>query len=147
MNPLRGFDEFLRDGTVKKQSPNRNRAESLIREAESKRLFMETVLKNTPKEKIYPNFIIESCYDIVLERVRARMLLEGYSSDSHEAEVSYMRELGFPEFDVRLVNELRYFRNGIKYYGRILDREYSQKMLEFMKRIYPKLEKLSKAAD
>ena len=32
------------------------------------------------------NFIVDSCYDIILELVRAKMLLDGYNSGmSHEA--------------------------------------------------------------
>ena len=108
MRPLKSFREFLEDGTVRKRSLDRNRAESLVNEVKAKKLFLEIVVKGTPKEKIYPNFIIDSCYDIIIEMVRAKMLLDGYDSDSHEAEVSYMAVLGFQSGDARFVNELRW---------------------------------------
>jgi len=142
MRPLKDFREFLEDGTVRKRHPDRNRAESLAREAKAKKLFLENVMRIAPKEKIYPNFIIESCYDVIIEMVRAKMLLEGYSSDSHEAEVSFMAILGFQLSDIRFADGLRWFRNGIKYYGKMMDMEYADKVLAFLNRIYPELEKI-----
>ena len=51
------------------------------------------------------NFIVDSCYDIILELVRAKMLLDGYNSGmSHEAEVSYLQRIGCSEADVRFMH-------------------------------------------
>jgi len=66
-------------------------------------------------------------------------LSAGYKTDSHEAEVSFMRNLGFSESDVLFMNELRYFRNGIKYYGKIFDNDYAQKIYDFLIRLLIKL--------
>jgi len=49
--------------------------------------------------------------------------------------------LGFNENDVQFANQLRFFRNGMIYYGTILDTEYAEKVIEFTKRIYLKLKK------
>jgi len=136
---VKEFKEFIVSGIVKKQSINKSRAESLVNEAEEKRAFLEIAMKSIPEEKMNPNFVIDSCYDIIMELVRARLFLAGFNSGSHEAEVSYMRELGFPEADVRFADELRYNRNGIKYYGTSHDIEYAKKVLGFMKRLHPLL--------
>ena len=80
MIPLKNFKEFLNQGIVKKQSPNKKRAE-----------------------------------------------------------VSYMKELEFSENEVRFMNEVRYFRNGIKYYGKIFTKEYADQVVEFLKKIEGKL--------
>jgi hypothetical protein len=37
------------------------------------------------------------------------------------------------------MNQLRYFRNGIKYYGKIFDEDYAKKVYNFMKKILLKL--------
>ncbi|MEK6922178.1 MAG: hypothetical protein AABX08_00060 [Nanoarchaeota archaeon] len=77
-----------------------------------------------------------------MELIRAKMLLGGYNATgqgAHEAEVSYLRALGFNENEVQFLDQLRYFRNGILYYGTILDEEYANKVIEFTKRIYKKL--------
>ncbi len=137
---MKTFEEFTAKGIVRKQTPNLERAHALVNEAEKKKAFLEIALKNIPDEQISPNFIVESCYDILLELIRAKMFIDGFNSgNSHEAEVSYTRLLGVDENDVRFLDELRYFRNGIKYYGRILDKEYATKILKFMNRVYPLL--------
>jgi len=90
------------------------------------------------------NSIIKDCYDIVMEMIRAKLLLEGYSSSgsyAHEAEISYLEKLGFPENQISFLNELRYFRNSITYYGKILDTEYAQKVFDFLTKIVGELKK------
>ena len=135
---MKTFEEFTAKGTVRKQTPNPERARALVNEAENKKEFLEIAMKNIPVEQVSPNFVVESCYDILLELIRAKMFIDGFNSgNSHEAEVSYARLLGIDEDDVRFMDELRYFRNGIKYYGRSLDKEYADKTLNFLQRIYP----------
>lgn len=142
---LKGFEEFIKLGKVKRQTPNAHRALSIAKEVEGKRDFLDVSLKNIPTDKMNPNFIVDSCYDILMELIRAKMLLDGYNSgSSHEAEVSYMRNLGFSEFDIRFMDDLRYYRNGTKYYGTILTKEYADEVLKFMKKIYPKIKDLIK---
>ena len=88
------------------------------------------------------NSVIKDCYDILMELIRAKLLIEGYNSSgsyAHEAEVSYMKVLGFEENEIAFMNELRYFRNGITYYGKILDKEYAAKIFDYLNRIFPKL--------
>lgn len=139
---LKEFKEYLKAGAVKKQAANKNRAASLVKEAGEKKEFLEVALKRIPTERMNPNFIVESCYDIVMELVRAKMFLSGLNASSHEAEVSYMRELGFSEADARFADDLRYGRNGIKYYGTAHTMEFAGKALEFMKKVCPRLREL-----
>lgn len=137
---MKAFEEFLKEGIVTKQSSNRARALSLLEEAQEKREFLEIVLQKVPKEKVSSNFIIDSSYDILIEIIRGKMLLDGYASkNSHEAEVSYLKILQFSEAEILFMDELRYNRNGIKYYGTIFNREYAGKVLVFLKRLYPPL--------
>ena len=53
-----------------------------------------------------------------------------------------MRILGFDEKDVQFVDQLRYFRNGILYYGTQLDMIYTKSVMEFTNKIYLRLKKL-----
>ena len=137
---MKTFEEFVTKGIVRKQTPNKERARALVNEANKKKEFLEVALKSISPEQLSPNFVVECCYDILMELIRAKMFKEGYNSEnSHEAEVSYARIIGFGEGDVRFMDELRYFRNGIKYYGRILDKEYAEKALSFLHKSYPLL--------
>lgn len=141
---LKDFEEFLRTGIVKKQSPNKERTRDLIREAKEKKEFLDIILKNMSKKDMRPNFIIEYCYDILMELIRAKMLEHGFNSSgkgAHEAEVAYTRKIGFSEAETRFLNELRYYRNGIVYYGKNFDKEYAQKVLIFLEKIFQRFEK------
>jgi hypothetical protein len=50
-----------------------------------------------------------------------------------------MREIGFSEQQVLFMNQLRYFRNGIKYYGKIFDKDYANKVDNFLHQCLLKL--------
>ena len=142
---LKDFKEFLSLGIVKKQTINRERALSIIKEVGNKKQFLEISIKTISEENMNHNFIVEQCYDIIMELIRAKMFLDGYNAgNSHEAEVSYLKILGFSESEVRFMDEIRYYRNGTKYYGTILDKNYADKVLEFMNKLYPKLKSINK---
>lgn len=141
---MKRFEEYLELGIVKRQISNKSRAQSLIEEAEKKKRFLEVSLKSIPAEEMSANFIVDSCYDIIIELLRAKMILDGLNAGtSHEAEISYMERLGFPETEIRFADGIRYYRNGIKYYGTSLSKEYAEKVLDFMNKVYPKLKKLT----
>ena len=142
MKPLRLFREYLADCVVKKQAPDIPRSRSLSMEAENS---YSALLENVEKVGISDknaNLTIKDSYDIIMELVRSKMLLNGFNSiglGAHEAEVAYLRDIGFPAGDVEFANQLRYFRNGITYYGKSFDADYAKKVVAFLKRIFPKL--------
>ncbi len=141
---MRQFEELVKIGVVKKQSPNRTRALAILKEVREKKDFLELSLKTIPEENMNSNFIVDYCYDILMELVRAKMFLDGYNAgNSHEAEVSYMKILDFEESDIKFMDELRYYRNGTKYYGTMLGKDYAKKVLEFMNNNYSKLVKFA----
>lgn len=91
------------------------------------------------------NYFIEASYDTLIELLRAKMVSMGlYASGEggHEAEVSFMRVLGFTEDETQFMNGLRHSRNGIKYYGKSCSRGYALLALKFMRRLYPRLVRL-----
>jgi len=142
MIPLRKFEEFLKKGIIKKQSSNKNISNDLISESERKFNSLKNILDKIGIDDENANDIIEYCYDILIKLIRAKMLLQGFSSSgvgAHEAEVSYLRNLGFLEEDVNLMNQLRYFRNGIMYYGKRFDKKNAEKILKFLRINYKKL--------
>lgn len=94
------------------------------------------------------NYFVENIYDTIMELIRARMFLDGFKAaglSAHEAEISYLRKLQFSESDVIFANELRYYRNGIVYYGKSTDAEYANKVLKFLNDNYPKLMNIAKS--
>lgn len=142
MMPARSFKEFVEEGLVVKQSPNIPRANFLTKESEKANDFVNNLIKTMGLTDESANSVIKLCYDVIMELVRAKMLIKGYNTTgagAHEAEVAYLRELGIGENDVQFADQLRYFRNGMMYYGKIFDRDYAEKVLAFMKKLYAKL--------
>lgn len=141
------FKEYLKKGIIRKISPDTSRANFLINEAENSMQGLKEIISKIGVNEKNSNSIIKNCYDIIMELVRAKLLSDGYNSSgsyAHEAEVSYMKVLEFSENETGFMNELRYFRNSIAYYGKILNKEYAVKVLNFLNRIYPKLSNILK---
>ena len=149
MRPLKNFEDFIKIGIIKKQSPNKLRAKDLFEASDRKFNNLNKILEKIGLSNENANDIIEYCYDIIISLLRGEMLLKGYSSSgfgAHEAEVSFLRLLEFSETDADFINKLRYFRNGIMYYGKIFDKEYAEKILEFMNKIRKKLKSKKQCA-
>lgn len=142
MRAIKKFDDFIKSGTVKEQAIDKSRSKFLREESNKSYLFLQKKINAFGINSETANDIIKSCYDIIMELVRAKMLEEGYNASgqgAHEAEVSYLRELGFKEKDIQFADQLRYFRNGMLYYGTILDDEYAKLIIEFTNKIYKQL--------
>lgn len=137
MRPLDKFDNYLRKGIVRRRIVDKSRARDLAEEACRKSKSMELVLRKIGLSDENANDIVEYCYDILINLVRSKMLLAGFSCaglGAHEAEISYLRKLGFSDNEVRVANQLRYFRNGIMYYGKRFDCEYARKIVGFLEK-------------
>ena len=144
MKAIRHFEEFLKEKIVKKQLPDKSRADFLIKESEMSYNLLNKKVKLLGISNQTANDLIKSCYDIIMEIIRAKMLIEGYNATgqgAHEAEVSYLRILGFNETEVQFADQLRFFRNGMLYYGTSFDKEYAENVIQFTQDIYIKLKK------
>jgi hypothetical protein len=142
MNLPQDFSEYLIKGVVKKASANKPRAEFLIQESEKSLRGLNKRIELMGFDEDNANSIIKDCYDIIMELIRAKMLMNGYNSagqNAHESEVAYSKIMGLNDNEVSVLNDLRYFRNSITYYGKILDSAYAKQVFDFMKKIHPKL--------
>jgi len=142
MRPIKNFKDYIQEDIVKKQSPDKSRSTSLIIESEKAEAFLKQIILKVGLNDENANTIITMAYDIIMKRIRSKMLLYGYNASgqgAHEAEVAYLRELQFNESDIQFCDQLRYFRNGIMYYGKSFNKEYAQKTIEFLNKIKNKL--------
>jgi len=147
VSALRSFEEFIKTGIVKKQNPDISRAEFLLKESEQNYQSILEMLEKIEITNKNANNYIKNFHDILMQVIRAKMLLDGFNASgfgAHEAEVAYLRNLGFSENDVQFANQIRFFRNGILYYGTILDKEYALKVIDFFNSIYSRLKSVSK---
>jgi len=139
------FEYYLRQGIMRKISPDKSRARFLTEESEISLEGLNERIRIIKINDKNANSIIKDCYDIIIEMIRAKLFLDGYSASgnyAHEAEISYMRRLGFTENEISFMNELGYFRNSVTYYGKILDKEYADKIYNFLIKLYPKLKRI-----
>ena len=145
MRHVKPFDEFIKARIIKKVAIDKERAKSLILESERKTISLNENLEKIGVKDENANDYVEYCYDIIMFLIRARLYSEGYASrgqGAHEAEVSFARNMGCNENEVQFLSQLRYFRNGILYYGKRLDKEYADKVIEFTKKNYLKFTSL-----
>jgi hypothetical protein len=142
MKVVKSFEEYLRDGTARRVSIDVQRAGSLRLESRRKQALLTRTIKAMGIDDENANDYIEDCYNIIMYLIRAHMYEHGYASQghgAHEAEVSYARSIGFNEKDLRTLDELRYFRNGILYYGKRFDKEYAEKIITYAEHIAKKI--------
>ena len=145
MNLPKEFEEYIKQGIIKKCSINKPRAEFLINESQKSLNGLHERIDIMSINDNNANSIVKDCYDIIMELIRAKLLLDGYNSSgsyAHEAEISYLKKSGFLDNDISFLNDLRYFRNSVTYYGKILTVEYAKQIVAFTKRIYPKLKEM-----
>lgn len=147
MNLPKEFEEYVKLGIIKKCFMNKPRAEFLVGEAEKALRGLNKRVEMMGIDEDNAHSIIKDCYDIILELIRAKLLLTGYCSAgqfAHEAEISYLKKYGFLDNEVSFINDLRYFRNSVTYYGKLLSVEYGKQVVKFTKKICPKLNDLVK---
>ncbi len=80
MRGIRNFEEFIKENIVKKQSIDKSRAEFLIKESENSYKNLLEMLQKIKLSDNNANNFLKSCYDILMELIRAKMLLERYNA-------------------------------------------------------------------
>jgi len=139
---MRTFESYCKEGIMRRGTNDPLRAKSMIQESERKMRSMSLSFEKIGITADNAGDYAEQCYDIIMFLIRARLYLEGYSSSgkgSHEAEIAYLQTLNLPEKDILFIDELRYLRNGILYYGKPIDKEYASKAIAFTKKIISQL--------
>jgi len=142
---IKDFHEFIQNQTVRKIKPDRERAKSLIKESERKIKVLNRQVKALGIDNELANEYVLQCYDCLMFLIRAKMIIDGYYASgkgAHEAEVSYLRVLDFEDSIIEFLDKMRYYRNGMLYYGTNLDGEYAKKVIEFTKKINKRIKKL-----
>lgn len=145
MNKIKRFEEYLEKGVARKCNPDLLRAKDIIGEVERDLDFLNEIKKKISLNDKNANNFIGQVHNILIELLRAKMLIDGYKASgpaAHEAEVSYMINLKFSEAEAEFMDTLRYSRNQILYYGKRFDADYAKKAFDFLGRIYLKLRKM-----
>lgn len=143
MGLIKNFEEYINEGIVTKHYKDLSRAKFLLQESEKEYKTLNSILKTLGVTEDNANTIVKISYDILMELVRSHMLKDGYNAfgqGAHQVEVSYLRKLGFTENELQFADQLRYSRNGILYYGKIINKDYAEKVVKFIEKNYIKLD-------
>lgn len=139
---MKKLKDYENEGTLIKITPDNNRAKSLFEEAKRKLNYLDKKIELLKIDDENSNDYIEDCYNILLFLIRSKMLLKGYKSSghgAHEAEVRFSENFGLNQVEIETLDELRYFRNRILYYGKKFDEEYAKKIIKFTKNMFGKI--------
>lgn len=135
---MKTFEEYQQEGIVKNIRPDNERAKSFLEEARRKLEILSLKKEKLGINDTLANDYVEDCYNTILFCIRAKMLEQGFTSSgkgAHEAEVAFALKIGFSQNDCIILDQLRYFRNGILYYGKRFDEEYANTIISFTHKV------------
>jgi len=123
------FKECIDSGIIKKEEPDLERANNLIKMAEVRKEFWCRQIN----EK-FTSLKIEGYYEIMKKLILAHMYKEGYNCSNHLCLITYLKEK-FEDFDYETekIDEIRSVRNQINYKGFFVDKDYlARNEIEFI---------------
>jgi len=135
---MESFEFYLETKVIRKITPNKERAKSLINDALQR-------IKDSDELNInrFSKLIFENYYDALRDFCDAFLLIDGYKpSSSHEASISYLLKKGFDISIIHRLDIFRYKRNGSKYYGEKIDVKEAKDIKAFYLEIKDKLYKI-----
>lgn len=131
------WNDYIKNGTVKRTSPNFDLIKTLIESAENRiRIISQLKLNENSCSVIFTNF-----YDSLREICEAIAILKGYKIYSHEAQGLFIKKvldeiLIFQKFD-----KFRIMRNNLHYSGKKINFQEGKKSITEIKQIILKLKK------
>jgi len=126
---MKDFEYYLNEGSVKKQTKDKEFAISLKKDAVKR---AEKVLSLELKE--FSKIIFENIYEAIREMLDAILALEGYKSYSHEASIAYLNKFKVEDSAILELDDFRYKRNSSKYYGKEINEEEAKEIVKFYKK-------------
>ena len=124
------FEDFIKEGKVRKATPDRFMAESIIKNTFEDLKFLEqTKLTELSKRKLVTNY-----YDSLRSLLEAISLLKGYKIYSHEAFTYFLKDELHQNILSLKFDRFRKIRNGLNYYGKSIQLNEAKEIIEELKR-------------
>jgi len=136
---MKDFEYYLNTKDVKRCSPDRQLAVSLIKDMKER---IDKALKLDVDE--FSKIIFENFYDALRDFCDALLALDGYKSYSHEASIVSVEKKGFDIGFISLFDNFRYKRNGSKYYGLKIMADDAKSIIKFYNENKAKINKILK---
>ena len=123
---------------VKKQVVDIDYAESLIKKAENRLIY----IKKQKIEHSSSSFVFEDVYECMREAIQSLMALKGFKPYSHEAVISFLKEFfDFGEDTISTLNRYRILRNKAVYNAKKISVLTCREAIDFLIEFIPKIKK------
>ncbi len=109
------WNDCIETSSALKAFPNKERAISLM-ETANERI---SIIKEINEKNC--NFVFEDYYSSVLELLQAMVILKGYKVGNHICIGYYLRDVMKRQDIFMAFDDLRYKRNSLTYYGKMMD--------------------------
>jgi len=125
------FEDFIKEGKVRKATPDRFMAESIIKNTFEDLKFLEqTKLTELSKRKLVTNY-----YDSLRSLLEAISILKGYKIYSHEAFTYFLKDELHQNILSLKFDRFRKIRNGLNYYGKSIQLNEAKEIIEELNRV------------
>lgn len=136
---IKEFSYYLETAAVRKKTPNKLLAESLLRKADVR---LARIKKDTI-DAAGASLMLEDAYEAIREAAQSLMEIEGFKPYSHEALIAFLKSrqlLNPPE--LRELDRYRILRNESVYEAKEFSVETGKEAVIFAENILPKIRKL-----
>jgi uncharacterized protein (UPF0332 family) len=136
---INSFDNYLKQGKVKRQTPNPEEARALLEKAKLRVEYSKSRMIDGRTAQ----FSLEDSYEALREAVQSLMALKGYKPYSHEATISFIKEFyDFPAEDIFEFDRFRRIRNDSVYGAVPVSIEDAKECMVFASRFIGLIEKV-----
>ena len=124
------FKDFIDEGKVRRATPDKLMADSIIRNTFDDLKFLEqTKLTELSKRKLITNY-----YDSLRSLLEVISLLRGYKIYLHEAFTPFIEEELKEKLLSMKFDRFRKIRNGLNYYGKSIQLKEAEDIIEDLKK-------------
>jgi hypothetical protein len=133
----------MEDGLIK-VTPDKEKVKSILKMVNTT-IEMIKVIDITK----FSSNITKEYYDVIRELISVVLLLEGYKTygeGAHKKLIEYLqsKKLGFTEYEILLIDDLRITRNKVAYDGFFVERDYIERKIRDIQKIIAKLKDIIK---
>ncbi len=128
------FEDFIKQGTVRRASKDKALAESLIKSSKKDLEFLDSLkINENSSRKLMVNY-----YDVLRSILEAISAMRGYKIYSHEAFTYFLKENGEELLSIKF-DRFRKIRNSINYYGKDISIDETKENIKEIKIMITKL--------
>ena len=141
---INSFDNYLRLGKAKRKTPDPEEAMALLIQSQERLSYIggKEISDKTAK------FVLQDAYESIREAAQSLMSMRGFKPYSHEATISFIKEIyksNFSEEDIHKFDNFRELRNNSVYKAARVFKEDANSCLlfakDFVKKVGPLIKK------